>query len=53
LADVLSSVVFTGNDNLIRDVYVGGQQVVAAGRHRDQAQINANYVACMKQLRQL
>ncbi|MFZ6801773.1 formimidoylglutamate deiminase [Undibacterium sp. Di24W] len=53
VADVLGSVVFTGNDNLIRDVYVGGQQVVAAGRHREQAQINANYVACMRQLRQL
>jgi len=53
VADVLSSVVFTGNDNLIRDVFVGGQQVVAAGRHRDEAQINANYVACMRQLRQL
>jgi formimidoylglutamate deiminase len=53
VADVLSSVVFTGNDNLIRDVYVGGQQVVTAGRHREQAQINANYVACMQQLRQL
>jgi formimidoylglutamate deiminase len=51
--DVLSSVVFTGNDNLIRDVYVGGQQVVAAGRHRDQTLINANYVRCMQQLRQL
>ncbi|WP_395007716.1 formimidoylglutamate deiminase [Undibacterium sp.] len=53
VADVLSSVVFTGNDNLIRDVYVGGQQVVTAGRHREQVQINANYVACMQQLRQL
>lgn len=53
VADVLSSVVFTGNDNLIRDVYVGGQQVVEAGRHREQAQINANYVRCMQQLRQL
>jgi formimidoylglutamate deiminase len=53
VADVLSSVVFTGNDNLIRDVYVGGQQVVAAGRHRDQTQINADYVQCMRQLRQL
>lgn len=51
--DVLSSVVFTGNDNLIRDVYVGGQQVVISGRHRDQTQINANYVRCMQQLRQL
>jgi formimidoylglutamate deiminase len=53
VAELLSSVVFAGNDNVIRDVYVGGQQVVAAGRHRDQAQINANYAACMRQLRQL
>lgn len=53
VVDVLSSVVFTGNDNLVRDVYVGGQQVVASGRHRDQTQINANYARCMQQLRQL
>jgi formimidoylglutamate deiminase len=51
--DVLSSVVFTGNDNLIRDVFVGGQCVVENGKHRNQAEINANYIACMQQLRQL
>jgi formimidoylglutamate deiminase len=51
--DVLSSVVFTGNDNLIRDVFVGGKQVVESGRHRNQSEINANYIACMQQLRQL
>lgn len=51
--DVLSTVVFTGNDNLIHDVFVGGQHVVVAGRHREQAQISANYVKCMQQLRQL
>lgn len=51
--DVLSSVVFTGNDNLIRDVFVGGVQVVENGKHRDQANITANYVTCMQQLRQL
>ena len=51
--DILSSVVFTGNDNLIRDVFVGGVQVVENGKHRDQANITANYVACMRQLRQL
>lgn len=51
--DILSSVVFTGNDNLIRDVFVGGVQVVENGKHRDQANITANYVACMQQLRQL
>lgn len=51
--DVLSCVVFTGNDNLIRDVFVGGQCVVENGKHRNQAEINANYIACMQQLRQL
>lgn len=53
VADVLSSVVFTGNDNLIKDVFVGGQQVVQSGRHRDQERIQMNYVSCMQQLRQL
>lgn len=51
--DVLSSIVFTGNDNLIRDVFVGGQCVVENGKHRNQTEINTNYIACMQQLRQL
>jgi formimidoylglutamate deiminase len=50
--DVLSSFIFTGNDNLIRDVYVGGRLIVEAGRHIDQTNINVNYARCMKQLRQ-
>jgi formimidoylglutamate deiminase len=53
VADMLSTVVFSGNDQLVRDVYVGGELVVEAGRHREQTQINADYVACMKALRQL
>ncbi|MBC3871630.1 formimidoylglutamate deiminase [Undibacterium oligocarboniphilum] len=50
---VLNSWIFAGNDNLVRDVYVGGQQVVSNGRHCQQAQIQNVYLNCMRELRQL
>ena len=50
--EVLSRFIFAGNDNLIRDVVVGGKQVVASGRHVHQTQINADFVACMRVLKQ-
>jgi formimidoylglutamate deiminase len=52
-ADVLNSWIFSGNDNLVRDVIVGGQQVVRNGKHKDQEKIERDYVACMRQLRSL
>lgn len=50
---VLSAWIFAGNENMVRDVYVGGDQVVNAGRHRDQEAIADVYARCMQQLRQL
>ena len=52
-ADVLSSVVFAGNDNVIRDVYVGGALVVNNGYHIHQDRITADFSACMQILRRL
>jgi formimidoylglutamate deiminase len=52
-AEVLNTWIFAGNDNLVRDVYVGGKQVVHAGRHVDQERIQSEYVACMRELRRL
>ena len=50
---VLNSWLFAGNDNLVRDVYVGGRQVVQNGRHFDQDAIAAAYTSCMQELRKL
>ncbi|MFZ6874950.1 formimidoylglutamate deiminase [Undibacterium sp. Di27W] len=52
-ADVLNTWIFAGNDNLVRDVYVGGQKIVQAGQHKNQTEIQLSYVKCMQQLRQL
>ncbi|MFZ6747036.1 formimidoylglutamate deiminase [Undibacterium sp. JH2W] len=52
-ADVLNTWIFAGNDNLVRDVYVGGQKIVQAGKHKNQTEIQLSYVKCMQQLRQL
>lgn len=51
--DVLNTWIFAGNDNLVRDVYVGGQQVVQGGKHLRQAEIQAAYGECMRSLRAL
>jgi len=45
--DVLNTWIFAGNDNLVKDVYVAGRQVVQNGRHRQQEQIEKSSVtAC-------
>jgi len=48
---VMNTLIFAGNDNLVKEVVVGGKTVVSAGRHRQQAQIQAAFVRCMRQLR--
>ncbi len=50
---VLSSFVFSGNDNLVRDVYVGGSMRVQNQRHLHQEQIQNDFRACMQALRRL
>lgn len=52
-SDLLARFLFCGNDNLVRDVMVGGQWKVRFGRHIDQARIAANYKKTLNQLRQL
>ena len=52
-AEVLNTWIFAGNDNLVRDVIVGGKLVVRAGRHVEQERIQREYVACMRELRRL
>ncbi|MBX9899952.1 MAG: amidohydrolase family protein, partial [Burkholderiaceae bacterium] len=48
---VLNTFVFVGNDKLVRDVFVGGKQVVTEGRHHAQESVAKDFVACMRQLR--
>jgi formimidoylglutamate deiminase len=52
-AELLNSWIFSGNDNLVRAVFVGGKQVVQGGRHVDQERIQSAYVSCMRELRKL
>ena len=52
-ADVLNTWIFAGNDNLVRDVYVGGKMAVQNGKHLRQAEIQVAYGACMRSLRAL
>ena len=49
-ADAIDRWIFSGNRNLVRDVHVGGTQVVADGRHRDRDAIAARYRDAMRTL---
>ncbi|MBC7454911.1 MAG: formimidoylglutamate deiminase [Massilia sp.] len=51
-ADVLGMFIFSGNDNLVRDVLVGGRWVVQDGRHIDQHAIGARFTQALAQLRE-
>jgi formimidoylglutamate deiminase len=48
--DAVDRWIFSGNRNLVRDVFVAGKQVVADGRHRDADAIAARYRATMRAL---
>lgn len=51
--DVMSALVFCGNDNLVRDVMAGGAWVVRNGVHVDQSGIARRYMHTIAQLRTL
>ncbi len=48
--DLLDSWVFSGNENLVRDVYIGGRKVIDAGHHVDEAPIADAYRAALDDL---
>ena len=52
-SDVLGTFVFSGNDNLVRDVMVGGRWVVQGGRHHAQDTIARRYKQTVAELRGL
>lgn len=49
-SDAIDRWIFSGNRNLVRDVYVGGHQVVRNGVHRDREAIAARFRAVMRAL---
>jgi formimidoylglutamate deiminase len=51
--EVLGRFLFCGNDNLVRDVLVGGEWVVRNGRHVDQETIARRYTAAVRELRDM
>lgn len=51
--DVLNSWIFAGNDNLVRDVLVGGQWRVKHGQHYHQLHIQERFKKTMRELRAL
>ena len=48
--DLLDSWVFSGNENAIKDVYVGGTKVISDGNHQQQEEIETNYATTLDQL---
>ncbi len=48
--DLLDSWIFSGNENLVRDVYVGGNKVIDNGHHANEDEIARNYRDTLDQL---
>ena len=42
--------IFSGNENLVKDVYVGGKRVIESGHHANEEAINQNYRQTLDQL---
>ena len=49
-SQVTDSWLFSGNRNLVREVFVGGRRVVSDGRHVDAERIAARYRTCVQRL---
>lgn len=49
--EILDSWIFSGNSNTVRDVYVGGKQVIKDGHHAHQSEITQRFKLTLKTLR--
>lgn len=49
--EIIDSWVFSGNQNTVRDVYVGGELIVENGQHKHEAEINQRFVSTLNALR--
>ncbi len=48
---LLDAWLLAGDDRLVREVWSAGRSMVEAGRHRDRARIEADYLRCVRGLR--
>jgi formimidoylglutamate deiminase len=48
--DLIDSWIFSGNVNLVRDVYIGGNRVITDGHHANEEAIAGNYRATLDRL---
>ena len=48
--DLIDSWIFSGNENLVRDVYIGGKKLIADGHHANEDMIARNYRVTLDQL---
>jgi len=48
--DLIDSWIFSGNSNLVRDVYIGGNKIIDNGHHVDEDTIARNYRNTLDQL---
>ena len=51
--ELLDSWIFSGNNNTVRDVYVGGKHVIRDGQHPQQRDIAERFKSTLKTLRKL
>ncbi len=51
--EIIDSWIFSGNANPIKDVYVGGKQVISNGAHAQQESINKAFRQTLKELRNM
>lgn len=49
--EIIDSWIFSGNENLVRDVYVGGRKVVCDGHHESEEEIAREFAHTMQFLR--
>lgn len=50
--EMLDSLIFAGDDRLVRDVWAAGRHVVRDGRHVERDRIVAGYLACIGRVRE-
>ncbi len=48
--DLIDSYVFSGNENVVKDVYVGGKKVISNGRHENEEAIKQKFKAVINRL---
>ena len=51
--ELLDSWIFSGNSNIVRDVYVGGKHIIQDGQHAQQNQIAERFISTLKTLKSL